>query len=184
MAVVSQKVGMFCALSQRRIIGPIFFDTSVTSAVYIEMFQDFMNQLDDKELSLGFYQQDGVTCHTSAASMAEIESFFPGRVISKRLWPPRSPDLTPPDFFLWGHLKGRVYMNRPRTLEDLRENISTKSRWCLLRFWLPPSGRCSAVFNCVWVPNEDTSSTCCDRPHFSYIQVGHINVSFYFRLSC
>jgi hypothetical protein len=55
------------------------------SAVYIEMFQEFVNQLDDQELSLGFYQQNGATCHTSAASMAQIESFFPGRVISKGL---------------------------------------------------------------------------------------------------
>jgi hypothetical protein len=86
------------------------------------MFQEFLNQLDE-ELRFGIYQQDGASCHISAASMAEIESFFPGRVISKGLWPPRSPDLTPPDFFLWSHLKGRVYMNRPRTLEDLRENI-------------------------------------------------------------
>jgi hypothetical protein len=34
--------------------------------------------------------------------MAYFESVFPGRLISKRLWPPRSPDLSPPDFFLWG----------------------------------------------------------------------------------
>jgi hypothetical protein len=27
------------------------------------------------------------------------------------------------DFFLWGHLKGRAYMNKPRTLDELRENI-------------------------------------------------------------
>jgi hypothetical protein len=39
------------------------------------------------------------------------------------LWPPRSPDLTPPDFFLWGHLKGHAYMNKPYTLDELRENI-------------------------------------------------------------
>jgi hypothetical protein len=75
----SKKVGVFCALSQRHIIRPIFFfDTTVTSAVYIEIFQDFVNQLADEELSLGFYEQDGVTCHTSAMNMAEIESFFPG----------------------------------------------------------------------------------------------------------
>ena len=24
-------------------------------------------------------------------------------------WPPYSPDLTPMDFFIWGHLKGRLY---------------------------------------------------------------------------
>ncbi|PNF40234.1 hypothetical protein B7P43_G07073 [Cryptotermes secundus] len=36
------------------------------------------------------------------------------------LWPPRSPDLSPADFFLWGHLKGIVYKNNPPTLDDLR----------------------------------------------------------------
>ena len=44
--------------------------------------------------------QDGATSHTSHASMAEIQSFFGDRVISKGLWPPRSPDLMPPDHFL------------------------------------------------------------------------------------
>ena len=38
-------------------------------------------------------------------------------------WPPRSPDLTPPDFFLWGYLKSRVYVNKPRTVEELKDNI-------------------------------------------------------------
>src|SRR5258705_4541833 len=54
--------------------------------------------------------------HTSKTSMALIESFFPDRVVSKGRWPPRSPDLSPPDFFLWGMLKGTVYGNKPRTL--------------------------------------------------------------------
>jgi hypothetical protein len=47
--------------------------------------------------------------------MAYLESVFPGRLISKILWPPRSPDLSPPDFFLWGHLKDTVYSNHPHT---------------------------------------------------------------------
>ena len=37
-------------------------------------------------------------------------------------WPPRSPDLTPPDFFLWGYLKLEVYVNKPRTVEELKDN--------------------------------------------------------------
>jgi hypothetical protein len=40
----SQKVGVFCALSQRRIIGPMFFYTTITSQVYIELFREFVNQ--------------------------------------------------------------------------------------------------------------------------------------------
>ena len=46
------------------------------------------------------------------------------RVISKGLWPPRSPDLTPPAYFLWGYLKGRVYQNKPRTTDILKANIT------------------------------------------------------------
>jgi hypothetical protein len=55
--------------------------------------------------------------------MAYLESLFPGRLISKRLRPPRSPDLSPPDFFLWGHLKDTVYSNHPHTLQELQANI-------------------------------------------------------------
>ncbi|KAJ4448634.1 hypothetical protein ANN_00024 [Periplaneta americana] len=40
------------------------------------------------------------------------------------LWPPRSPDLITPDFFLWGYLKDRVYATRPQTLDDLKHNIT------------------------------------------------------------
>jgi len=72
---------------------------------------------------LGYYQQDGATCHTSNASMREIESFYKDRIISKNLWPPRSPDLTPADFFVWGLLKSKVYKNTPHTIEQLKDAI-------------------------------------------------------------
>jgi hypothetical protein len=55
--------------------------------------------------------------------MAYLESVFPGRLTSKRLWPPRSPDLSPPDLFLWGYLKDTVYSNHPHTLQELQANI-------------------------------------------------------------
>ena len=56
--------------------------------------------------------------------MAEIQSFFGDRVISKGFWPPRLPDLTPPDYFLWRYLKGRFYQNKPETIEALKANIT------------------------------------------------------------
>jgi len=56
--------------------------------------------------------------------MAEIQYFFGDRAISKGLWPPRSPDLTPSDYFLWGYLKGRVYQNKPLTIDVLKANIT------------------------------------------------------------
>ncbi len=58
-----------------------------------------------------------VACKTSSL-IAAIS-----RIISKGLWPPRSPDLSPPDFFLWGALKGKAYVHKPRTIQELENNI-------------------------------------------------------------
>ncbi|GBM49759.1 hypothetical protein AVEN_60492-1 [Araneus ventricosus] len=43
-------------------------------------------------------------------------------------WPPRSPDLNPLDFFLWGYIKQRVYATPPSTLQqELRNRIACAS---------------------------------------------------------
>ncbi|EZA62612.1 hypothetical protein X777_10243, partial [Ooceraea biroi] len=45
-----------------------------------------------------------------------LNESFPDRWIGRggRIsWPARSPDLTPLDFFLWGHLKNEVYRDIP-----------------------------------------------------------------------
>jgi hypothetical protein len=70
------KVGVWCAISRRRIIGPIFFEDTVNTQVYVNIFDTFVNQLDDEELQRGFFQQDGATFNTSNDSIAEIESFL------------------------------------------------------------------------------------------------------------
>jgi len=54
---------------------------------------------------------------------------FPGCLISLRedvAWPPRTSDLSPRDFFLWGYLKAEIFKYRPRTLEELKETIREK----------------------------------------------------------
>jgi hypothetical protein len=38
-------------------------------------------------------------------------------------WPPRSPDLSPCDFFLWEYLQAEVFKHRPRSLDQLKEAI-------------------------------------------------------------
>jgi hypothetical protein len=45
------------------------------------------------------------------------------RIISKGLWPPRSQDLNPCDFYLWGKLRSVVYANNPHDLEALKQII-------------------------------------------------------------
>jgi hypothetical protein len=47
---------------------------------------------------------------------------FHGQLISKGLRPPRSPNLSPRDFFLWESFKNTVYSNHSHTLEELHVN--------------------------------------------------------------
>ena len=40
-------------------------------------------------------------------------------------WPPRSPDLSPLDFFLWGYIKNIVYAEKIRNNQDLQDRITS-----------------------------------------------------------
>lgn len=73
-----------------------------------------------------WFQQDGATAHTATASMLVVRGMFPQHVISRFgdiPWPSRSPDLTVCDYFLWGYLKSKVYINKPRNIQELKDSI-------------------------------------------------------------
>jgi hypothetical protein len=76
----TKKVRVWCTISRGRIIGPIFFDTTVTSAVYADTVQQFVALLNEDERHC-WYQQDGATCHTSNETMTLLKQFFVDRII-------------------------------------------------------------------------------------------------------
>lgn len=59
------------------------------------------------------YQHDGAPPHRQGHVVACLNQMFPNRWIGNnspwRRWPARSPDLTPPDFWLFGYLKSLVH---------------------------------------------------------------------------
>ncbi|GFU95036.1 uncharacterized protein TNCV_4138201 [Trichonephila clavipes] len=71
--------------------------------------------------------QDGATSHTANPVKAFlIQTFGEDRIVSRHCrypWPPRSPDLTPADFWLWGYLKSRLYLSGPSSLSELKDAI-------------------------------------------------------------
>ncbi|GFW62519.1 uncharacterized protein TNCV_589461 [Trichonephila clavipes] len=72
------------------------------------------------------FQQDGATCHTPRATIDLLKDTFGDRLISRFRpgnWPPRSCDLTPLDYFLWGYVKSLFYADKLQTLEHLEDNI-------------------------------------------------------------
>ena len=59
-------------------------------------------------LAIVTFMQDGAASHTAnPVKKFLIQTFGEERILSKRCkfsWPPRSPDLTRVDFWLWGYL--------------------------------------------------------------------------------
>ena len=66
------------------------------------------------------------TCHTAEATLNVSCPVFEVRIISRRtdgVWPPRSCDLTPLDYYLRGAGKDKCYADKPETINALKDNI-------------------------------------------------------------
>lgn len=124
----TQRVTVWCAVAQWGVVGPYFFDGTVNGQRYRNMINQFLLPELRRRRRLGrtIFQQDGATCHTARETLTLLRKAFGTRLLSRSTdfaWPPRSPDMSAPDFFLWGYLKARVYTTRPRDLEDLKTRI-------------------------------------------------------------
>lgn len=85
-----------------------------------------LRDLPEEEQQLIIFQQDGAPPHIFRPVKDILREFFGPRIISRHFpeqWPPRSPDLSPLDYWLWGYLKSRVFAHGPETLEALKDAI-------------------------------------------------------------
>ncbi|GFW74687.1 putative DD41D transposase [Trichonephila clavipes] len=131
--IQDEKLTVWCALWAGGIIGPYFFkndegyNVTVNGDRYRAMITNFfIPELNNHDVQELWFQQDGATCHTARATIDLLKDTFGDRLISRFgpvNWPPRSCDLTPLDYFLWGYVKSLVYANRPQTLDPLEDNI-------------------------------------------------------------
>ncbi|KAG8327831.1 hypothetical protein J6590_009633, partial [Homalodisca vitripennis] len=58
---------------------------------------------------------------------------YPGRSIGRQgpiLWPPRSPDLNPLGFYYWNYVNKKVFAERVRNIDKLRQCIHQAAREC------------------------------------------------------
>jgi len=121
-----QKVLVWCAISAEGIIGPYFFEESVNQHNYLTMLQTYFwrRHVQTPDYAKYYFQQDGATPHTADTVQNWLREKFSKKFVDKKMWPPRSPDLNPCDYFLWGYLKSVVYNPLPKTLDDLKANIT------------------------------------------------------------
>jgi hypothetical protein len=131
----ADKLGIWAGLCGDFIIGPYFYEDSqgnnvnVNSENYVRMIDDFVwPQLVEKGAqNRVIFQQDGAPPHTSRFAMRRLKELFPERLISQKggdiNWPPRSPDLSSCDFFLWGRIKEIVFRNNPKDRQNMKQCI-------------------------------------------------------------
>ena len=118
-----EKTTVWCGLWAGGIIGLYFFkneagrNVSVNGPQYRTMMTNyFLPEIEAHDLD----------DNNGRATMALLRENFE-QLISRSgpvNWLLRSCDITPLDFFIWGYLKFKVYMDKPATMEESEANIS------------------------------------------------------------
>ena len=136
----AQQVMVWAGLTRQGVVlGPHFTRANLDTREYMRIIRYNVIQREfpvhNIDRNSMWWQQDGASCHTSNATIRYLQGQFPGRLMSKRgdwPWPPRSPDLTVCDFFLWGYLKQQIWEvsqdQQPQNLGELREAIVRSCR--------------------------------------------------------
>lgn len=134
-----EKLNVWVGIYGDCLIGPFFLPGNLNGEVYLQLLEDAIdpaltetvennNNYNVNDLT---FQQDGAPPHYALAVREYLNRTYPDRWIGRRgpiEWPARSPDLTPLDFFLWGHLKSKIYKTQPQSLNDLRQRIIDECR--------------------------------------------------------
>jgi len=125
------SVNVWAGIIGTTLIGPHIFPGTLNAQMYLEFLSSSLPELlEEVPLNLGrqmIFQHDGAPPHFSSAVKSWLDINFPNRWIGRNgpiLWPPRSPDLTPLDFYLWGRLKDIVYSTAIRSREHLIERLN------------------------------------------------------------
>ena len=118
-------------------IGPFFFENEQGEAVtvngdrYRAMLNEFLfTKIKEKDIGNIWFQQDGATCHSVEATLDVLRPVFEDRIISRRadvVWQARSCNLSPLDYYLWGAVKDKCYVDKLETIDALKRNIR---HWC------------------------------------------------------
>lgn len=131
------KVNVWAGMIHDKLIGPHFLPPIVNAANFLQfLLDDLPGLMEDVPLNRrenSWFQLDGCPAHYANVVVQWLDQHYPGRWIGRQrgndehriVWPPRSPDLTPLDFYLWGTVKEKVYATRVDTREELMERIST-----------------------------------------------------------
>lgn len=124
------SINVWCGILGDYLLGPHVLHGRLSGERYLHFLQNILPcLLQDVPLATRratWIMHDGAPAHNSHIVREYLDRTFHGRLIANGgpiAWPPRSPDLNPIDFFLWGHLKTLVYATPVDRQEDLLARI-------------------------------------------------------------
>ena len=124
------SVNVWCGIIGGHLIGPHIFEDRLDGVTYARFLTDQLPSL-LKDVPLAtrqrlIFQHDGAPPHYHHQVKQHLDQVYPDKWIGRggpRQWPARSPDLTPLDYYLWGHMKTLVYKKKSNTREELLQRI-------------------------------------------------------------
>jgi signal transduction histidine kinase len=135
-----EKLTVWMGVGVEGVVGPYFWvpratergiDSSWMMSLLVDQVIPELQTWPNSEQLI--FQQDGARPHSADMVLELLDNTFPNRWMANGTqehpapiaWPPRSPDLTPCDYFLWGWMKGRIFHRDqpPKTLDELRAAI-------------------------------------------------------------
>ena len=131
----SEKICVWFAFSAKIVVPPVVIEKGTLDGDgYLDILQNHLvPYLKSHRLcSKSIYRHDGAPPHVKGNVQQFLKNTFgEERLISRfnlHAWPPRSPDLSPVDFWFWGNLKRLVYsLGLPKSKSELAERIREKS---------------------------------------------------------
>lgn len=120
------SVNVWLGIIGKYVCGPFILPERLNSTNFVNFLEEnLFTLLEDVPLDVrnnSWFQMDGAPAHFGQLVSNWLKNKYDRRLI-KRLtnseerdnsegpisWPPRSPDLNPLDYYIWGHLKNEVY---------------------------------------------------------------------------
>ncbi|CAK1600423.1 unnamed protein product [Parnassius mnemosyne] len=124
------SINVWAGMISDYLIGPFILPSRLTGPAYLTFLQeelpDLMSDVDLQTKRKMWFQHDGAPAHFSTIVRDYLNELYGDRWIGRGgpvAWPARSPDMTPLDFFLWGHMKQIVYSTPISTREELLQKV-------------------------------------------------------------
>lgn len=119
-------VNVWAGIIDNYLIGPYVLPDRLDGRIYGIFLREVLPELlENIPLATRrgmWFQHDGAPPHFAIAVRQLLDDRYPNRWMGRGgpvSWPARSPDMTPLDFYVWGHLKSLVYETPVPSAEEL-----------------------------------------------------------------